>query len=492
MQFVFKGVPNWPYLAWLARCETSSSSVTVFHGTRVEITDEWFCEAAWAGDYASGGFDETDIVAGSGARVRGKTIVFVSSGSIHDRLHSLQVEDGVWVSNSLCCLLVAVDASADLTYRKYTQHFASFRAGLDKYCRDLPTSTGTVQLTYFDNLVWDGRGLKQRSKPGGNLDFTTFSRYRSFLTSSMQRFADNLSDSERQHPYKMLCALSNGYDSPTVATLASQAGSVEAITFDVDRDGRDDSGKPIASILGVRCHSVPREAWRSTTLPEVPFIACSGSVGDVAFKGAEDHLDGKILFTGMTDAWDKRTKDRMSAGAGLGLTEYRLWAGFIHCPVALWGVRQLRDVKAISNSPEMRPWDYSSYSKPICRRIVEEAGVPRDLFGIGNRGVSHVPSIRRDFLSPSSREDFLDWLARRREESGNRVHTIPSPLIAKLIDGFCAPLTRLFYPLRDVRWLRQAARITIDTLSRPYYHNKYMVHWAIDRAKQRYYGPNDA
>jgi hypothetical protein len=494
MRFVFKVIPNWPPLAWLAKCQTANFNIAIFLGSRVETSDDWFSEAVWAGDYGSGGFDQTDIVAGSGARVRAKSIVFVSSGSIHDRLHALHVEDGVWVSNSLCCLLAAADASADLTYLNYQQNFASFRYGLDKYIRDLPTSAGSVQLSYFNNLVWDGRTLRKQSKPGGDLDLSDFSRYREFLASSMQQVAENLSDRRRQHPYTMLCALSNGYDSPTVATLASEAGCLEAMSFDVDRNGRDDSGEGIATILSLQCHRVSRDAWRSTTLPEIPFVACSASVGDVVFKGAEDHLAGKVLLTGMTDTWDKEIKDFISDGAGLGLTEYRLWVGFIHCPVPMWGARQLQDVIAISNSSEMKPWDLDrSYSRPICRRIVEEAGIPRTLFGIGKRGLSVVPPTRRDFLSPSSREDFLGWLAMRRKQSRNGAYTVPSPLMAKLLEGFLAPSTRLtrkLYALTSsVRSLRRMVKAVVDMLSRPRYHYNYVVHWAIDRAKERYLRP---
>ena len=52
----------------------------VAHGLGVETTPEWFCEAAWAGEYQRGDFDRTDIVAGTGGRIRNGTVVFVSAG----------------------------------------------------------------------------------------------------------------------------------------------------------------------------------------------------------------------------------------------------------------------------------------------------------------------------------------------------------------------------------------------------------------------------
>jgi len=441
MRFVYRSVPNWPPLAWLAKCRATTSNIDVFVGPRVDIFENWFCEAAWAGDYISGNFDETDIVAGSGARIRDKEVIFVSSGSIHDRLHTLKVDGEICVSNSLICLLAVAGAAADLNYVQYQLHFASFRYGIGKAVRNLPTSAGYVQLTYFDNLVWNGSTIELRSKPDKISAFKDFCHYRNFLATSMQQLYHNVTHSSRQHPYRMLCTMSNGYDSPTVAALASEAGCKEAITIDVDRKGLNDSGEKIAAILGLRCHSISREAWISNRTPEIPFIACSGSVGDLVFKGMENHLSGKVLLTGLTDTWVKKVEDTISDGAGLGLTEYRLWAGFIHSPVTMWGGRHFQRVNAINNSPEMKPWDLDSpYSRPICRRILEEAGVPRNLFGMEKHGVSVVPPAPSYFLSPSSREDFLDWIGKRHFQSKRCGSTFPSPTLAKLLDRSVTPL----------------------------------------------------
>ena len=83
-------VPSWPRLAWLARCPKGQSYVEVYHGSRVEVRDVFFGELTWAGDFDAGAFDQTDIIAGSGGRCRGKILVFVSSGSAVDRLHFLE------------------------------------------------------------------------------------------------------------------------------------------------------------------------------------------------------------------------------------------------------------------------------------------------------------------------------------------------------------------------------------------------------------------
>ncbi len=72
---------------------------------------------------------------------------------------------------------------------------------------------------------------------------------------------------------------------------------------------------------------------------------------------------------------------RSSAGDGLG--EFRLRTGFMHVPVPAFGFNRAAVVRAISESEDMRPWRLGTdYDRPISRRIVEESGVPRHLFGV--------------------------------------------------------------------------------------------------------------
>src|SRR5437773_2931760 len=100
VHFQYTRIADWPPLAWLARCLPFERAIEVFHGDRVEITPDWFCEAIWAGPYDAGAFDRTDVVFGSGCRIRGARATFVSSASTVDRLQTLETPDGIWVSNS--------------------------------------------------------------------------------------------------------------------------------------------------------------------------------------------------------------------------------------------------------------------------------------------------------------------------------------------------------------------------------------------------------
>lgn len=502
MRFQYKVVPRWPPLAWLAELVPESATLRVHVGEWVESREAWFGEAAWAGDFADGDLDATDIVAGSGARIRGETVVFVASGSNLDRLHVFRRPDGtLLVSNSLGGLLAWVDARADLGFAGYIEHFTSYRHAIfGDYSRVFPSTAGPIEVTYFRNLSWDGRQLTEIDKPHTVEGFANFAEYRAFLRRSMDRLAQNATSAARARPFRLLCPISRGYDSPAIAVLAAEVASLETFTFGRDRDGRDDSGAGIAASLGLRCHVVDRDAWRVASLPETPFIAGAGSVGDMGFKSAEPLLPGTLLLNGVNSiVWKADTiptRDiETGDGALLGLSEYRLWIGFLSCSVPSWGIRQIEDIVQISRSDEMRPWNVGgSYNKPIARRILEEAGIARGRFATDKSGVSALPHSRRDYLSASSHRDLLAWLG-EQHRAGHR--SLPSPRVAAVLDAVLTPVSRLVFRLmlfcRDTglwryRVVQFALRHLRRPLARPYYHHAYLVHWAVDRAVQRY-GP---
>jgi hypothetical protein len=119
--------------------------------------------------------------------------------------------------------------------------------------------------------------------------------------------------------------------------------------------------------------------------------------------------------------------------SGTALTEYRLWAGFLHCPIAFFGARSAAAIKAISNSAEMKPWDVGGrYNRPICRRVVEQAGVPREVFGAHKRFASRWFATQPDYLTPTSSRRFLSWLGEQRGYLLRRGQ-LP-PLRSKLLD----------------------------------------------------------
>lgn len=492
--------PDWPPLAWVARCEGSTPTVLVHHGSRVEVSEDRFCEAVWAGDYSLGDFDRTDLVFGSGGRLRDRALIFVSSGSTVDRLQSISASGRTWVSNSLPCLLAAVSAGVDPCYRGYYRDALSIMHGLHRYKRILATSVGQVDLTYFDNLRWDGTRLLTEPKAAPRRDFSTFERYRTFLTTSLAAMAANLSASARRHRWHLLGTLSSGYDSTTVSVLARPHGLAEVVVFDRTRSGDDDSGEAAANVLGLTALRVSREAWRALQDPEIPFIAGYSAAGDIVFKGAEAALAERVLLTGYhgDKVWDKHTKDltdQVVRGdiSGLSLTEYRLWIGFLNCPVAFWGARQIREISALSNSPEMKPWDVpGNYSRPICRRIAEEAGIPRAVFGIRKRFITVDPfggwdrsNNGLDLLTPASQQDYLAWLRRNKVAwlKRGKLPPVASPRLNRWVNALYRRWIDVVSPLAGKRFVWRFIR---GRRYEPRYLGWYLFPWSIERAKERY------
>lgn len=491
---------DWPPLAWLANCPIKSEKVLVFHGRNIEKNDGWFCEAVWDGEFSEGRFDQTDIIFGSGARICGDKVVFVSSGSTTDRLHSYTDKNVTLVSNSLPCLLAVADAKLDPTYCSYYSDACSIVEGLDSYKRKLTTTAGNIDLHYFQNLVWDGLVLSESEKPDRERDFSCFDAYKEFLESTFMTLYENMSHQSRKYPYKMLGTLSSGYDSTAVSVLANSTGCKEAITFSQARDGKADSGHTAAAVLGIKLHEIDREAWRDSQFPEVPFLASYSSAEDINLSGAETLLEGKVLMTGYhgDKVWDKNASNLSSQlvrgdPSGLSLCEYRLWVGFINCPVPFWGAKQICEINAISNSGVMGEWDVSGdYSRPICRRIAEEAGIPRESFGQQKHAISMNPNAGRDlrvykeqFLTPSSLESYLVWIKDRRMEWLRRFR-VP-PIASAVVNDRINRGHMLMVDFNN--WLATQPLIWRYVKYRHYqpkYLNKYLFPWAIEQAKRKY------
>lgn len=500
MQFHYVLKDQWPTLAWLAQGNKSDRGVTVYHGAGVETSPEWFCEAVWDGNFASGEFDTTDIVTGSGARLRDDRIIFVAPGTTVDRIQWLEDEKSIFVSNSLSCLMAFTNAVVDPSYSQYIKDANSIIAGLDRYKSTVATSRGDIRLVYFNNLVWDEQGCRVAIKPGLGRDFSSFEKYHDFLQHSMAALMANLSATERRYSLKAMGTLSSGYDSTTIAVLGKQNGLEEVITFQVARSGIDDSGKGAAERLGLRVHSVDREAWRNEKFPEVPFIASYSSAEDMVFLGADQHLQGKVLLTGYhgDKVWDKATtylNDQIMRGdpSGLALTEYRLETGFINCAIPFFGTRQVRDIHAISNSHAMKPWDVpGNYSRPICRRIAEEAGLPRDSFGVKKKAVTVDPfagwEVQRgggSFLAAESQDDFFEWIRGHRSEwlKRGRVPPIANVKVNFLMNSIQSLSVDVSH------WISSKTplwRVLGYPSYQPRYLNLYLFPWAIDRMKRRY------
>lgn len=195
MKFHYEVVNEWPYFAWLATI-SESHQVLVRHGSEVETNDAFFCEAVWDGEFVQGNFDGTDIVFGSGARIRENKITFVTSCATLDRLqHCITSDNTIVISNSLVCLLSYLDETLDPTYKDFYSDFLSVAKGIHKYKKCMQTLNGRqINFTYYQNLSWDGSCLTTSEKKEKNKDFVCFDDYYRFMRGSLQEIFNNAAD----------------------------------------------------------------------------------------------------------------------------------------------------------------------------------------------------------------------------------------------------------------------------------------------------------
>ncbi len=471
LEFAYKVIEELPPLAWLAVCQPGAAHVQVWHGRQVETAPAWFCEAVWDAPYAEADFDRTDLVYGSGARCRGEAVRFVSSNAIVDRLHAFEREGRVFVSNSLAFLLSFSNADPDPAFRGYRQLFSSIRHGIERYERQLPVTGGAVRLVYHNNLNWDGYVLREVSKDVPDRAFSRYEDYVNFLRSSLGRISANLSSPLRTRSYQWIGTLSRGYDSPTAVALAKEVGLRMAFSFQEGRPDVLDDGRRLAEVLGVEFQIFERLGWHREGLWEPLFLAADGQGKEVMTASATAYLPNRVLLTGHGGDHDW-SMDPKSPGtdlargghSGLSLTEFRLHYGFIHFPLPFMGMEQVAAISRISRSPEMARWDVGgSYSRPICRRVLEERGVSHELFGTAKTGASVRFAIGEDSWSPTGRMAFTGWMRTRSASSGLPARTRSALLTATLgAHQLCLAAERLVrrQPRRIVRQVsRRLARL---------------------------------
>jgi hypothetical protein len=429
MQLVFALVPWWPPLTWCAEFD-QSSRVIVRHGNGLETAHSWFCEGVWDGNFEDGAFAASDNFFGSGGVIKEENeVIFVSSSAPMERLHHITTGSKHLISNSLACLMAQAHADIDPAYATFEEESFNITKGIYVYAQTLQTTRGLITMTICRNLCYKGGSLYQIDKEFPKRRFETFSTYESFLRKSLKQISANMKSPARKITYSFYSGISSGYDSPMVCALAKEAGLTEAFSFTKARGNLDhDDGSAIGEQLGVSVKRIDRYSWKAKLYPEVPFIVAVGKESGVELAGVEN-LQRTVYLSGMfgDEIWGVLTppesisKFKRKEHTGLDLSEFRLWNGFIHVPVPYLGYYGFNDILSITKSQEMKPWDvsntpYEHYSRPIPRRVLEEAGVPR-------RGFAHEKRA-------ATYGDFeTNWTKRSLTEiyAFNRVHGLPHP-----------------------------------------------------------------
>ncbi|MHB8957686.1 MAG: hypothetical protein ACYC4U_32390 [Pirellulaceae bacterium] len=420
MRLQLQSISDWPKLAWSARMSPNDETIFVRHGPCVEEADDWCAEAVWAGQFAAGDFDQTESVFGTGIRLRDAEAVFVSAGTMMDRLWHCQRDGKTYVSNSLPCLLATADLSLRDDYSKYQTDIETQQLGLNRYVGSLPADPCDLRLTYYRNLHWNGHTLREVDKPDTCPGFHTYAEYHEFLRARARQLGVNLADEHRKFKVEPLAGVSKGYDSCAAAAIAREAGCRNTVTIANASSlfPRSDSGREVAGYLGMSCEEY-RHTHKAYRREETIWSAAGRPAGlnFTIFNYPEPLC---VIFTGYRgdSMWRRERLDRSqpfraNCSDGLGLAEFRLHQGLFHCLVPFLGSQKAAQVQDITFSEEMTPWTIGGrYDRPIPRRILEEAGVPRHAFGT-RKEATYPSSILHWPFSARASESFRSYLRQR-------------------------------------------------------------------------------
>ena len=474
---------------------------TVRHGSDVEVRGDAFVEGAWDGELETMAFDEAIALAGSGGRLLGDSIVFSSPFHPLECLYTLAGEDELLVSNSLAFLLVEAGDGPDIGYTDYFFDLLRHgRRGIPNLRVGLPTARGGAVRPFQVCNLRVGADLQPvelpKAVPPSPADYEDC---RAMLARAAERVARNATADGRKAKYRLVAAVSRGYDSTASAAITAQAGGREAVTFIRSANRRgvlvDDCGSEIAGRLGLRATEYDREdLGRLTGFPEAEMFANPGNLSQLALRLMERRLEGALFVSGRhgEDYWgiDKTCARRglreiESVGlAGRGATELRLRVGYLHFPVLYVGAVHGVSINRVSRSEAMRRWALrgKGYDRPILRRIAEEAGAPRESFGRAKAGGSG-PAFRD--LRPASEEDFLDFCR----------SAVPPAVLARLDSRRQQERDRRHYRAGAVRKLlasRPSLHPLLDALPLDRWHamwrsiHLYRFHWGFERIRERY------
>ncbi|MGE0596389.1 MAG: hypothetical protein AB7P07_08485 [Hyphomonadaceae bacterium] len=387
--------PKAPVLAWALRHRAGEAVAAVCAGADIRDADGVFWEGVNPCVFAPRDVVNHHFPLCSGALTEGDDIVAFTQGSTIDRVFLIRRGDIIVISNSLPFALK--NAGVELAPRDigYHWHMGAIRAHRTR----LPVKGAEAWMFTNCNIhITRDHAISWRNKPASP-PFHSYAEYRRLLDAFVAEIV-----AATRHPlnkaYTPIATISSGYDSPAAAVLARAAGATHGLTIVDGRGGVDDSGEAIAAALGLEVETLARTAYRDAGLEAERLFYFGGVANDIVFFPWQERLRGALLFSGYKGdmAWERMWPRPLPIWGfdadGATLQEMRLRAGFVHLPPALFGNARTDQLLAITQAEEMRPWTlWTRYDRPIARRIVEEAGVPRHLFGQSKKMVTSTTGI---------------------------------------------------------------------------------------------------
>lgn len=420
-----------PLLSWCL--EITENKTVLSHGSGVYKHSGGIIEGVWSGDFDVLDYASADYVFGTGVTVVKKAIIITPNSHMYEGiflLHDKETERLVFsnsLSYALSKLYGQIEDLETLVEAIRVSNDRATAAGVFNYNPLMfDGETFSIYCFYYHNVVVSNRGVRvdfRKNKP----QFKNFDEYKKYLLKVLKKIIDNGSAESRSSILSPLVTLSKGYDSPAVASLGNSLGVKEAVTVDVNVYGRNDSGIEIASVLGLNCrvcmHPVGKTIENlninySTDLAKQAqeFIATVGLGDDIVFFAFDKVLRHRMLFTGALgdSVWNKH--DKMPDGIpvripyGKSLNEYRLRKGFSHIPVPTIGALYADYIFSLNFFDEMKKYSVGGeYDRPIPRRISEESGISREMFGMAKTATNPNPLDILKYKKNAFEEQILKY-----------------------------------------------------------------------------------
>jgi hypothetical protein len=406
VQFAYDLIEDLSPLAWVAECHPDRETIAIVHGRFVDTHPDFFVEGAWAGNFTEGRLQESDAVFGSGGARHGEAVTFVSCTATTDFLYRSDGLPYLVVSNSLPLLLATLADELQPSCEDYSSINMSILEGIRACREEIPTRRGQVRRVMHANVEFGAHGVRLIEKPLPPR-FRQFSDYRDFLQGRIAALFANARHPARHRRMRIFSTQSSGYDSTAVNALAAPYGIDKVFTSPQSKEQGSfylgehnaqpsDDGTPICDALGLTCIPIDRLHFRQGLASEHFYWAGLNNNADLNFHHIHSFIDSPtLLLTGtLGEIW--YTSEAIGATrlptfndelirwdhAGHGLGEIRLTTGMVQVAVPFLGARQRQDILRITDDASMTAYRLGgAYDRPIPRRIAEEAGVPRAMFG---------------------------------------------------------------------------------------------------------------
>lgn len=490
-----------PPLAWLAIFTKDFDTVEVICGDAVVTSPIYFVAGVWDGDFQKGEFDTCTTPCCTGMKIKEipncEEVNLITPAHLQETVFSIRVDDKIYLSNSLTFVLEVSGSELLTTYKQYVADMGSILYGLksDKLVKRSPLVAGR-ELRYLRCCIATidkSLNIKESIRKSG-LTFNNFLDYKQKVQKILADIKMNATDALRKHPYGMISTISRGYDAPSACVFAASVGCDEVFTF---CDKPYDNGSQIAKILGYKkIHRVDSKQYiKNSKYLEAEALA-SGE-GGATFIAFEELFRDKLLIIGnrgdsvyerlhvnANNDLDFHVGNQLSQSS-LTIYENMLKNNSITISIPLIGGDCWLDMKRISESEEMKPFSVGDYyDRPIARRLLEEAGVNREMFGQKKFGAGISYSLDsfsriRSKMSVHSFESLIDF---KKSFPGKKWNDI------KYKVAFCW-INRSIYinyilGKMHIRYSFKNASDRTGMMANPY--STMMLHWGISIMKNRY------